>query len=210
MDAISRCAQAKATIESLECIRCMFAACICDSPIVDGAIAVEFELVDLGDRGRDKSTAEQTNARGPPLSGALPEAQPFVVVLQQPLDASRGQPCRLQRGGIQEVGLQPAQLGPIGAVQLAGVGDGLGAEVETDGLKPQLGQQACLMASAAARHHHPPGWQGTTGIGPQKVLQRWRLPAQLPAVAALAVALVPAGCLSANLNRLCAGLSPWR
>ena len=83
MDAISRCAQTKATIENFECICCTFAACICDSLIVDGAIAVEFELVDLGDRGRDKTTAEQTNAWGPPLSGALPEAQPFVVALRQ-------------------------------------------------------------------------------------------------------------------------------
>jgi hypothetical protein len=60
--------------------------------------------------------------------------------------------------GIQPLARTAAQLGLIGAMQPAGVGDGLGAEVEAGGAKAQLGQQVGLMAPA--------------GIPPQTLLQR--------------------------------------
>jgi hypothetical protein len=125
-------------------------------------------------------------------------------VLHDPAEASGRQARRLQGLLVKQVGLQPAQSGPIRAVQGAGFGQGLAAEIQADGAEAKLLEQGGLMAAAAARHQHRPRRPGSEGMATQEPLQRRSRPAQFPAVGALPVALVPVAWLSGGCR--CGGV----
>jgi hypothetical protein len=79
-------------------------------------------------------------------------------------------------------------------MQRLGALDGLTAEIQPGHLVAEIGEQGRLMAPAAAGHQHPARWLGCPGVSAQKGLQWRRGLAQLPAITALEVALVPVRC----------------
>ena len=70
--------------------------------------------------------------------------------------------CASSAGSLPQGGTirPPAQGSAIGTVQRLGVLDGLAAEVQSDHLVAEIGEQGRLMAPAAAGHQHPTRWLG--------------------------------------------------
>lgn len=114
-------------------------------------------------------------------------------MLQHALQAAGGDAGCRQRRPIEEIGLQPAQLGAIGTMHRLGALNGLTAEVQPNHLVAEIGEQGHLMAPAAAGDQHPSRRLGCSAVSAQKGIQRRRGLAQLPAIIAVAVALIPGG-----------------
>ncbi len=119
-------------------------------------------------------------------------------VLDDAAEAAGSKARRRQGLHVEQVRLQPLQAGAVLAMEPAGLAQSLTTEIQADGREAEVCEQGNLMAASTARHQHPARRLGRQRMAAQELGQGWGGLAQLPAITAFLVALVPVACNGAG------------